>query len=711
MPAVKPEDRITQSDKELHVGLAIPVHSARQISNWARNQDWPEGTELEQPREYHITLLYTPEGHDQHKDAWWIEHMDQTEVTTTGVKAFSSQEKGGYAYVLTVDSDDVKQKAEEMQGRAEWAGLPITKFPGGYKPHITVGYGPSSRLTGITPPNFQFDVGPSSVSPPRIKESVVKTAYDELEGLKDPVPPSVGYHFHAPGMEANIRQHGIEPTQSLGYMNPLGNGVYMYDHDPRSIHHQGAGDLYQIDLSGMEHELTPDFEIEGSWHHPGPIPPERIHRIAKVASKAPSPPNLRHHEKAAEKCSTCKMFDHAKKVCWGFGNKEVSPEAVCDDWYPESKRSAYDPQHVEILDHLSLTNVAANLHYKFAEGGMDASQATDYAKRLLKLIGYPPDDITVQAALQAWQQSYPDDKILESGSDPGQLPAPPTTPQESYGYGTKSKVAWQSELWDQPYYHIAPQHAREQIQQQGLHAEDWQDPAYVWLMDDLDRARQQQAAQNKFRPHDIWGVQPTGTLERDPHPGTPITQDYSWVHDGPIPPDRLSLQPPEKFAHSSGELCYSLPDSFSRIGALPTQQPLYHWLDASQIHDWMDPAHTGPGQTFLTETGDDPSAKWNDDIPHFDNPVRLTIDPERLDPNLLDQTYEGWLGNHLYQGPIPHDSVVDIKGFKQPDAWHEDFSTVPSQVNDPEDHWPEFGQTPPDKKRDIEFSNDWNWHQ
>src|SRR5437879_2796491 len=98
MPAVAPENRITQSDQELHVSLDVPRHTARQIHLWVQEQEWPQGTELEQPGDYHVTLMYTPSGHKEHKDAWWLDHMDETEVS---IKAFSSfpPHDGKHAYV------------------------------------------------------------------------------------------------------------------------------------------------------------------------------------------------------------------------------------------------------------------------------------------------------------------------------------------------------------------------------------------------------------------------------------------------------------------------------------------------------------------------------------------------------------------------------------------------------------------------------------
>lgn len=425
-----------EDNDQLHVGLAVPRHSAKQIHNWVREQQWPEGTELEHPKDYHVTLLFAQNGHRQHKNAWWIEHMEQAPVTIKGITAFPSSEKGGYAYVLLLDSPQIDEKAAQMQGRAKWQGLEVPEFKGGYKIHLTVAYGPSSRLTGIKPPNFQFDVGPSSVSPLRPKSSAVRVAFD------------------------------------------------------------------------------PEVETR-------------------------------------------------------------------------------------LLDHLSLSSIAHNMHYKFEQGGMGPEEATDYAKRLLKMVGYPTDDVTLLAAIQAWQQLYPQDRLLDSGPEGRQLgETQPSAQTESWGYGAK-------------------------------------------------------------------GSKMIGF--------------------------------PEKFAGYENDLSQRL-----------SNRPLYHWLDASDIHDWMDPSHTGPGQTYLTETGSDPSQEWNPDVPRPANPVRLTIDPSYLDQNQFDPAYEGWLGNHLYKGVIPPDAVSEIKAFRRPDEW-DWSSTVPSEVNNPGDHWfpDNLAEDKEPKDHGVSFENDW----
>lgn len=61
----------------------------------------------------------------------------------------------------------------------------------------------------------------------------------------------------------------------------------------------------------------------------------------RTASAPTEPPNYRKHEKPDEACKLCKMM--WKGECWGYGNKPVEPDMVCDSFSPETvKTSAED---------------------------------------------------------------------------------------------------------------------------------------------------------------------------------------------------------------------------------------------------------------------------------------------------------------------------------------------------------------------------------
>ena len=78
----------------------------------------------------------------------------------------------------------------------------------------------------------------------------------------------------------------------------------------------------------------------------GPFTPELVNlweeqelaAAKKESSAAPEPPHYRKSDKPNEKCGLCKMFFEGK--CWGYGNKPVEKDMVCDSFSPETKKEA-----------------------------------------------------------------------------------------------------------------------------------------------------------------------------------------------------------------------------------------------------------------------------------------------------------------------------------------------------------------------------------
>lgn len=346
------------------------------------------------------------------------------------------------------------------------------------------------------------------------------------------------------------------------------------------------------------------------------------------------PPNL-HQAWGQHRCSNCVAFRHKgtsmneQGACAMFDGYEVEKTEVCDDW--EAKKHSRIAGEAEVLDHLSLSSIAHNLHYQYEKDPhMDPEQ---YAQRLLKLVGYPVDELTTKAAIQGWQSLYPGDKLLQSTPDPGAIEVA-TTPTQSWGYGTVSGLGeWMQHRW--PAETMDPTHRCPNCGQ-GL----------------LSRGRG-------------WsGI----TDEGEPLPATP----GAWH----CPTCETNLGTSENLPIDLG----------ARIGKA---KPLYHWTDAHDLERWMDPSHTGPGETYLTEHGDPPGAgEWNADVPMPEHPVRLTVDPTKLDPKFFDPQYEGWLGNHLYMGVVPPDAIVDLKSFAKPDDWDSLGDSDHTNVDPaPAEHW------------------------
>jgi 2'-5' RNA ligase len=199
-----------EGDDELHVGLAIPERIQKKIKAWCDSQDWPKGTELEDPSDYHITLLYISEGHEENQDSDWIRHTEGYEVKVVGIDEFGD-EPDSKATVLRIESDDVIDHANDLQDAAENRGLPLKRFPGGYKAHLTVAYGPGKPKYARTP-DLKFQTGASSVSTPRAKKEANTPQIAANEGYS----PVLDF-LHAPETRDAPTQGVQQPSRSGGH--------------------------------------------------------------------------------------------------------------------------------------------------------------------------------------------------------------------------------------------------------------------------------------------------------------------------------------------------------------------------------------------------------------------------------------------------------------------------------------------------------------
>jgi hypothetical protein len=139
----------------------IPDQAKQQIHEWTQAQQWPEGTKFQDPSKYHVTGIYSPEGFSNPEHQQWANSRSGITypVTTTGIESFSPAEgKSLTPTVLRVHNPDLINDGEGMLNEAEQRGLPVSRFPGGYKPHITVAHTPEQ--VQLEHPGLQFPVGP-----------------------------------------------------------------------------------------------------------------------------------------------------------------------------------------------------------------------------------------------------------------------------------------------------------------------------------------------------------------------------------------------------------------------------------------------------------------------------------------------------------------------------------------------------------------------
>lgn len=269
-------------------------------------------------------------------------------------------------------------------------------------------------------------------------------------------------------------------------------------------------------------------------------------------------------------------------------------------------------------------------------------------------------------------------------------PAPGATPQQPYPPGVNE---WPAE-WavddhlpqDHQGYRFPNRDVRrEPIEHvyRAVHPDEWaqaQQRGYL-QSDQRGTISDWEGTNAGLDPRTAWSYLPRGQYGNSGHILKIRTHpDDGWFatpHDdyvrtrNQIPLDRVEAVSPLIETHNQDAAMGQplMPRRTSAVFAPPVPE-LYHWTDASNLHDWMNPASNGPGSTYLTEHGDAPDDEsWNPDVPMMQNPVRLTIDHSQLDPDGWDDQYHGWLNNYLYHGPIPKSAIKGIKAFPPADSW------------------------------------------
>lgn len=96
----------------------------------------------------------------------------------------------------------------------------------------------------------------------------------------------------------------------------------------------GGDDVIAPLASNTAPEQTTDQADDGP-----PPEPEGDASAARASrrSSAPVPPDLRDAVPGSpERCGTCRMFNEAEGVCWGYGNYPTVADNVCDAYSPET---------------------------------------------------------------------------------------------------------------------------------------------------------------------------------------------------------------------------------------------------------------------------------------------------------------------------------------------------------------------------------------
>lgn len=161
----------------------------------------------------------------------------------------------------------------------------------------------------------------------------------------------------SPPMSGKVSGYGVfnSPDGDVLWASPSVQGLAELRH---KIYEACEDAGFHIDT---EHDWVPHITLK--YNHKGKLPRNKGHEIEfenlsfaqggdhdhyelkgnleKTTSAPTEPPNYRDQEKLDEACKLCKMM--WKGECWGYGNKPVQPDKVCDSFTPDTaKTSAED---------------------------------------------------------------------------------------------------------------------------------------------------------------------------------------------------------------------------------------------------------------------------------------------------------------------------------------------------------------------------------
>lgn len=148
---------------EFCVAFQIPIAIKNLVSNWAAQLEWPEDFELDDPEQYHCTVMYASSGWQDPDHHQWIRNYALKNIP---MEAWKLELFGPEAdtVVLRLKTEQGTKWAERLIAEAQERGLEPS-YADNYKPHITIGKAKSlpkgDRLT------LNFRSGPLFLYAPR----------------------------------------------------------------------------------------------------------------------------------------------------------------------------------------------------------------------------------------------------------------------------------------------------------------------------------------------------------------------------------------------------------------------------------------------------------------------------------------------------------------------------------------------------------------
>jgi len=294
----------------------VPEEAKRQIHEWAHTLPWPLGARMNPHHRYHVTGLYSPTGYNDPEHKAWAESKNGMSypVQTTGLESFSPGAKG-HPVVLRVHSPEMQADTEALMDEAEQRGLPVSRFPGGYKGHITLGYSPTP--VEAENPNFAFEVGPlrelhnvydeesrtAATRPPNLRDATGKKRCSTCWAFKDGHCEMFGGYKveadqvcddwehlkHKTGAtQARVLYNKFrpDPVHPPGKLNDSPDLPFVYDPDSGIVHLGPAG-AYHFQLIDRTPELREQYPEAGTWTQaPFLGNPHHVHGAMEWPSRA-----------------------------------------------------------------------------------------------------------------------------------------------------------------------------------------------------------------------------------------------------------------------------------------------------------------------------------------------------------------------------------------------------------------------------------------
>ena len=156
-----------ESKDEFHVRFVLPQQTVIDLSALSHQLDWPEGSEIEDADDYHMTAFFSPEGFsDQKMHDWIAAHKESGfRFENPRLESFPSSGSGLNPIVVRFDCESAERLVERLKDEADALGIEHRRFPGKFKPHITLGYAPEPLEGKVALAPFRS--GDLSVSLPR----------------------------------------------------------------------------------------------------------------------------------------------------------------------------------------------------------------------------------------------------------------------------------------------------------------------------------------------------------------------------------------------------------------------------------------------------------------------------------------------------------------------------------------------------------------